>query len=116
MNPRYMVRATFPPHMLTDLALRTNGVPSVLTNCAHQVDDFPHARPFHITNIRYGAFVVPHDPMNSAAWSHALDGTLVPAEELDDLLGRLADAAGEINGVWAISAWGDVVFDDEEPS
>jgi hypothetical protein len=115
VNHHYAVTAVFPPHWLHDRSVRERVVLSPLCHTAERIDDFPRDRRWHIGNIRYGAMIVPHDPLTSCYGAHPLAGRVVPASQLDKLLDEvaLATEAGEINhlGSWAIMVCGDVVFD-----
>jgi hypothetical protein len=112
----YAATSVFPPAWLSDRVVRARMVPNALRNTADQIDDIPRDRRWHIGNIRYGAMIVPHDPLASCYGAHPLEGKIVPPDQLDKLLGdiALATEAGEINhlGTWAVVAFGDVVFDE----
>jgi hypothetical protein len=116
VNHHYAVTAVFPPHWLHDRPVRERLVPSTLHSTADQIDGIPRDRRWHVGNIRYGAMIVPHDPLASCYGAHPLDGKILPASQLDKLLDEIALAteAGEINhlGSWAVVAFGDVVFDE----
>jgi hypothetical protein len=106
----WTVRSVFPPNMLADTPIRAN-LGEILANCAHQLENFPHHRPFHVNVIRYGAFISPRNPLDTAAWQHELDGATATDDTLDELLAQLAAADG-VDGSWAVSVFGEVVFED----
>lgn len=112
----YAVNSVFPPTWLADAAVRSRMVPSALRNTADKIEGIPRDRPWRIGNIRYGAFIVPHDLTRFTYRAHPLDGKLVAEADVDRLLDELALAteAAEINhlGTWAVEAFGDVIFEE----
>jgi len=116
VSRRYAASAVFPAHWLHDRPARARLVHATLRNTVLSVADFPRDRPFIIGNLRYGAMIVPNDPLANCHRAHPLEGKIVHASQVDDLLDEIALAteAGEINhlGSWAVVAFGDVIFED----
>lgn len=112
----YAVNCVFPPTWLADAVVRSRMVPNALRNTADKIEGIPRDWPWRIGNIRYGAFIVPHDLTWFTYRAHPLDGKLVAEADVDRLLDELALAteAGEINhlGTWAVEAFGDVIFEE----
>lgn len=108
--PRLRVQSWVAPvFVLDDPVLTARVTHDMLTRTASHLPELPEGVPWHLGPVSYAAGVVPYDPLRVIF--HPLSGQRADVDTVGQLAQRLADAAGEIDGTWALLAFADVIFD-----